>query len=59
MLVGQRVVLRASTVPLRGVIGRKPIHLLEEEERKQVAKVDKMYIDVGAPRATTPRAWCP
>ena len=37
ILVGQRVVLdtREGTVP--GVVGKKPIHLLREEERKKVA----------------------
>lgn len=48
VLVGQRVTIQAEAGPLPGVIGRKPIHLLEEEERKQVAKIDKMFVDVGA-----------
>jgi endoglucanase len=48
MLVGQRVTVQTSTGPIPGVIGRKPIHLLEEEERKQVVKLEQMYIDIGA-----------
>ncbi|MCL1880048.1 MAG: M20/M25/M40 family metallo-hydrolase [Actinomycetia bacterium] len=32
---------------LRGVIGRKPIHLIEPDERKTVTKIDKLFIDVG------------
>ncbi len=31
-----------------GVIGSKPIHLLKDDERKRVPKVDDMYIDIGA-----------
>jgi putative aminopeptidase FrvX len=48
VLVGQRVTVETAAGPLPGVIGRKPLHLLEEDERKQVIKVEQMYIDVGA-----------
>ena len=29
-----------------GVIGSKPIHLLKDDERKRVPKVDEIYIDI-------------
>lgn len=47
ILVGQRIVLagRAGEVP--GVLGKKPIHLLKDEARKQVAKLTDMHIDIG------------
>jgi endoglucanase len=48
VLVGQRVTVHAGNGPVPGVVGRKPIHLLEEEERKQVAKLEQLYIDIGA-----------
>jgi endoglucanase len=48
MLVGQRVQVQTANGPVPGVIGRKPIHLLEEDERKQVVKLEQMYIDIGA-----------
>lgn len=32
---------------LRGVMGRKPIHLIEPEERKNVTKIEQLFIDVG------------
>jgi putative aminopeptidase FrvX len=48
VLVGQRVIVLTANGPVAGVIGRKPIHLLEDEERKQVAKLEQMYIDIGA-----------
>jgi putative aminopeptidase FrvX len=48
ILVGQRVTVQTANGPLPGVVGRKPIHLLEEDDRKQVAKFEQMYIDVGA-----------
>src|SRR3954470_1318906 len=48
VLVGQRVTIQTANGPLAGVVGRKPIHLLEEDDRKQVAKFEQMYIDIGA-----------
>jgi endoglucanase len=48
ILVGQRVVIDTQGGPVRGVVGRKPIHLLREEDRKQVAAIRDMHIDVGA-----------
>ena len=30
-----------------GVVGKKPIHLLKDEERKKVARVDELHIDIG------------
>jgi putative aminopeptidase FrvX len=48
ILVGQRVTVQTSNGSVPGVVGRKPIHLLEDEERKQVAKFEQMYIDIGA-----------
>jgi putative aminopeptidase FrvX len=48
ILVGQRVVLDTRQGPVTGVVGKKPIHLLREEDRKKVADVREMHIDVGA-----------
>lgn len=48
ILVGQRVVLSTREGELPGVIGKKPIHLLREEERKKVAEVRELHIDIGA-----------
>lgn len=32
---------------LRGVMGRKPIHLIDPDERKNVTKMEQLFIDVG------------
>ena len=48
VLVGQRVVLDTREGPVRGVVGRKPIHLLRDEDRKKVAEIREMHIDIGA-----------
>jgi putative aminopeptidase FrvX len=47
ILPGMRVKLHASDGELLGVMGRKPIHLIEEDERKNVTKIDKLFIDLG------------
>jgi putative aminopeptidase FrvX len=48
ILVGQRVVLDTSAGPVAGVVGKKPIHLLRDEERKKVAQIRDLHIDIGA-----------
>jgi putative aminopeptidase FrvX len=48
VLVGQRLVLDTAEGPLTGVVGRKPIHLLREEDAKKVAEIRDMHIDIGA-----------
>ncbi len=47
-LVGQRMTVWTVTGPIQGVISRKAIHLLTEEERKQVVKLKDMWLDIGA-----------
>ncbi|WP_347245286.1 M42 family metallopeptidase [Thermogutta sp.] len=48
VLIGQRVTIWSDSGPIPGVIGRKPIHLLSEEERKAVPKMKDLWIDIGA-----------
>ncbi len=47
ILPGMRVQVHTSQGPLLGVMGRKPIHLIEDDERKNVTKIDKLFIDLG------------
>ncbi|MBN2404558.1 MAG: M42 family metallopeptidase [Coriobacteriia bacterium] len=49
ILPGARVTVHTSDGPLLGVLGRLAIHLLDEEERKQVVKMHKMFVDLGLP----------
>jgi endoglucanase len=51
VLIGQRVRVRVRDGEVFGVIGRKPIHLLKEEDRKQVPELKDLYIDIGARNA--------
>ena len=48
ILVGQRVVVAGRDGEVPGVLGKKPIHLLKDEQRKQVTKITDMHIDIGA-----------
>jgi len=48
VLPGQRVRIRGKEEEVIGVVGRKPIHLLEKEEKKQVVKPEELWIDIGA-----------
>jgi endoglucanase len=48
ILVGQRVELTTRDGLVPGVIGKKPIHLLKDEERKKVAELKELHIDIGA-----------
>jgi endoglucanase len=48
ILVGQRVEITTRDGVLLGVIGKKPIHLLKDEERKKVAEIKELHIDIGA-----------
>jgi putative aminopeptidase FrvX len=48
ILVGQRVEVRGKDGLVPGVAGRKPIHLLEADQRKKVVELKGMHIDIGA-----------
>ena len=47
-LIGQRMTIWSKNGPLPAVISRKPIHLLTEEECKQVVKIKDLWLDIGA-----------
>ncbi|MEI6219481.1 MAG: M42 family peptidase, partial [bacterium] len=45
---GQRVKIHAAGGPVLGVIGRKPIHLMEKEDLDRQPKLHDLWIDIGA-----------
>lgn len=45
---GQRVWIRTQSGKIPGVIGKKPIHLIKEEDRNKVTKIEELWIDIGA-----------
>lgn len=48
VLLGHRVVIKGRKGDVVGVIGAKPPHLLDAEERKKIVVKKEMYIDIGA-----------
>ncbi|MGB2711709.1 MAG: M42 family metallopeptidase [Conexibacter sp.] len=56
ILVGQRVTLLTRGGPLDGVIGKKPIHLMKDEDRKRTPELKDLHIDVGAKDGEDARA---
>jgi putative aminopeptidase FrvX len=48
VLVGQRVVVVGSAGPVRGVIGKKPPHLMKKEDFDKVSQITDLWIDIGA-----------
>jgi len=52
ILPGQIVTVHSSSgEDIIGVIGEKPIHLIQQEERKKTSKLDDLFIDIGMPNA--------
>ncbi len=47
VLVGQRIILSTRKGKMSGVIGKKPIHQLKEDERKFATKYEDLWIDMG------------
>jgi len=45
---GKRVNIHTTHGPLVGVIGKKPIHLMDAKDRETVVKLEAQYIDIGA-----------
>jgi endoglucanase len=48
VLVGQRVSVATRDGAVAGVVGRRAIHLLDEDDRKKVPKLKQLHIDIGA-----------
>lgn len=48
LVPGQRVWFKTKRGKVLGVVGRKPAHLLEGEERKKISKIEELWIDIGA-----------
>jgi len=46
--VGQRVTVHSANGPLAGVIGKRAVHLMDQEDRKKKSEIEKLWIDIGA-----------
>ena len=47
-LIGQRVEILTGNGPVPGVIGRKPVHLVADDEAQRMPAVRELHIDIGA-----------
>jgi len=47
VLVGQRVMVLGGKGGVPGVIGKKPIHLLQKEEQNKATKTKDLWVDLG------------
>ncbi|WP_028057594.1 M20/M25/M40 family metallo-hydrolase [Candidatus Solirubrobacter pratensis] len=48
ILVGQRVEVATRAGRIAGVVGKKPIHLMRDDDRKKVPQLKDLHIDIGA-----------
>src|SRR5438067_7374089 len=47
VVIGHRVAIHTTNGPVRGVIGKRAIHLMDEEDRKKKSELDALWIDLG------------
>ncbi len=47
-LAGNRVRIVGRKGPVLGVIGRKPVHLMDADDRKKAPEIKALWIDIGA-----------
>src|ERR1035437_5053077 len=48
MIPGRRVIIRTAKGPVKGVTGKRAIHLMDEADRKKVPEIHEIWIDIGA-----------
>ena len=48
MIPGRRVIIQTAKGKVKGVTGKRAIHLMDEADRKKVPEIHEMWIDIGA-----------
>lgn len=48
MIPGRRVIIQTSHGTVKGVTGKRAIHLMDEADRKKVPEIHEIWIDIGA-----------
>jgi putative aminopeptidase FrvX len=48
MIPGRRVIIQTALGPVKGVTGKRAIHLMDEADRKKVPEIHDIWIDIGA-----------
>lgn len=57
MLIGQRLTIWGAEGPVPAIIARKPIHLLNDEERRKVVQIKDMWLDIGVATREEAEQW--
>ena len=47
VISGRRVIIQTARGPVKGVTGKRAIHLMDEDDRKKVPKKHEIWIDLG------------
>ncbi len=48
VISGRRVIINTASGPVKGVTGKRAIHLMDEADRKKVPEIHEIWIDIGA-----------
>ncbi len=48
VISGRRVIIQTANGPVKGVTGKRAIHLMNEADRKKVPETHEIWIDIGA-----------
>jgi putative aminopeptidase FrvX len=48
VISGRRVIIQTANGPIKGVTGKRAIHLMDEADRKKVPEIHEIWIDIGA-----------
>lgn len=48
VISGRRVIIQTAAGTIKGVTGKRAIHLMDDEDRKKVPKKHEIWIDIGA-----------
>jgi endoglucanase len=48
VISGRRVIIQTASGTVKGVTGKRAIHLMDESDRKKVPEIHEIWIDIGA-----------
>jgi putative aminopeptidase FrvX len=48
VISGRRVIIQTANGPVKGVTGKRAIHLMDDADRKKVPEIHEIWIDIGA-----------
>jgi endoglucanase len=48
VISGRRVIIQTADGPVKGVTGKRAVHLMDDADRKKVPEIHEIWIDIGA-----------